>query len=147
MRVRYGISIVLLLIIPGYVNSLISMNNDSKKKWDVARDALCLAIDIFPDEEGKKKYLLLHLDGYLFSVAHGTEILSQKMYFILLLLGMYLSLGFVFLVTILSVQFFHFMQFSAKIITCLPHLHDYHLPLGNPGSATAFEKAGPIISK
>ena len=80
----------------------------------VTRDALCLIIDIFPDEEGKKK-LLLHLSGYhLFSVAHGNEMLSQKMYFILLLLGMYLSLVFVFLVTILSVRFFSFHAVFGK---------------------------------
>ena len=37
----------------------------------VTRDAVCLATDIFPDEVGKKKCLLVHLGGYLFSVAQG----------------------------------------------------------------------------
>ena len=44
-------------------------------------DALCLAID----EVGKKKclklhlkFLLVHLDGYLFSVAHGNTYLPKS---------------------------------------------------------------------
>ena len=43
----------------------------------VASDALCLAIDIFLDEVGKMKFLLLHLDGYLFSVAHDNRYLPR----------------------------------------------------------------------
>ena len=40
-------------------------------------DALCTAIDIFPDEVGKKNFLLLHLDEYLFSVAHANRYLPR----------------------------------------------------------------------
>ena len=43
----------------------------------VTRDALWLAIDIFPDEVEKNKLLLLHLDGYLFSVARGNRYLPR----------------------------------------------------------------------
>ena len=62
----------------------------------VTSDTVCLATDIFPDEVGKQKFLLLHLDGYLFiwmvSMAIGTyREVVKNMYFLLLLLGMYLS--------------------------------------------------------
>ena len=83
IRARYGISIVLLLFISGYVNSLISMNNDkSKKNGTVTRAVLCLATNILPDEVEKRKFLLLHLGGSLLSVTHGNRYLprgSKKM--------------------------------------------------------------------
>ena len=47
----------------------------------VASGAVCLATDIFPDEVGKKKFLLLHLDGFLFSVAHGIRYLPRGLTF------------------------------------------------------------------
>ena len=47
------------------------------KSGMVTSDAVWLAIDIFPDEVEKKKFLLLHLDGYLFSVAHGNRYLPR----------------------------------------------------------------------
>ena len=40
----------------------------------ITRDALCPAIDIFPDEVGKEKCLL----GYLFSVAQGPFPLGKS---------------------------------------------------------------------
>ena len=43
------------------------------KSGMVTQDALCLTIDMFPDEVWKKKFLLLHLDGYWFSVTHGNR--------------------------------------------------------------------------
>ena len=47
------------------------------KSGMVTRDDLYPVIDVFPDEVGKKKYLLLHLDGYLFSMAHDNEYLPR----------------------------------------------------------------------
>ena len=44
----------------------------------VTRDAVCLATDIFPDEVGKKKCLLVHLGGYLFSVAQDPFALGNS---------------------------------------------------------------------
>ena len=43
----------------------------------VTRDMLFPVIDIFPDEVGKKKFLLLYLDGYLFNVTHGSRYLPR----------------------------------------------------------------------
>ena len=43
----------------------------------VTRDDLYPVIDVFPDEVGKKKYLLLHLDGYLFSMADYNRYLPR----------------------------------------------------------------------
>ena len=40
-------------------------------------NALCLAIDIFPDKAGKKTFLLLHLGEYLFTVVHGNRYLPK----------------------------------------------------------------------
>ena len=49
------------------------------KSGMVTRDALCQAIDIyiFPDKVGKNTFLLLHLDGYLFSMAHCNRYLPR----------------------------------------------------------------------
>ena len=47
------------------------------KSGMVTSNALCLAIDILPDEVGKSKFLLLHPDGYLFSVGHGNRYLPR----------------------------------------------------------------------
>ena len=43
----------------------------------VTREALCLARDKFPDEVGKKTFLLLLLDGFLFNVAHANRYLPR----------------------------------------------------------------------
>ena len=45
------------------------MNSYNVQKWD----ALCLVIDIYPDEVGKKIFLLSNLGGYLFSITHGNK--------------------------------------------------------------------------
>ena len=47
------------------------------KSGMVTRDALRLAIAKFSVEVGKKTFLLLHLYGYLFNVAHGNRYLPR----------------------------------------------------------------------
>ena len=44
------------------------------KSWIVTRDT----IDIFPDKGGKKNFLLPHLGGHLFCVAHGNRYLPRS---------------------------------------------------------------------
>ena len=65
------------------------------KSGMVTRDAsLFLAIAKFSVEVGKNTFLLLHLYGYLFSVAHGNRYLSRgskENVLSLQLLGKYLS--------------------------------------------------------
>ena len=56
-------------------NSMNSMNHDKSKTRIFTKDVLYLAIDIFPDQVGKRHFLLIYLDGYLFSVAHGNRYL------------------------------------------------------------------------
>ena len=39
----------------------------------VPGDVVCLATDIFPDEVGKMKFLVLYLGVYLYAVAYGNR--------------------------------------------------------------------------
>ena len=50
----------------------------TKTKSCVAtRDAVCQATNLFPDEVGTKKCLLLYLFGYLFIVAYDNRYLVR----------------------------------------------------------------------
>ena len=61
----------------------------------VTRDALCLAIVIFPDEVGKRNFYndisMGTYSAWLMEIDTYQEVV-KKMYLLLLLLGMYLSL-------------------------------------------------------